>query len=171
MKINSNNNKRCQLYLNQEKKVNIHYSDKKKTFKNYIDEKTSEFKEKYSNFKLFCNIIHQSRENIKKNYETMEKIISNFTPAISEKDSYMSDLEQFLTNQKDGEKEKYERIDLPPEYIKGNIEFEKKGKEMINILNKYLNEYNSLIDKLNLSHINYLKYFNDYEVKMIKDET
>ena len=168
MKNNADENKRCQLFLNQQKQINKYYSKKKKAFKNYIDQKASEFKDKYSNFKQFSTIIMQYPENIKKNIENLEKNLSNFT-STNTPDEYLSDLESFLINQRDAEKDKYER--LSPEFTKMVQDYEKKGKEKINILNRYLNEYNTSIDKLNSSHINYLKHFNDYEVKMIKDET
>ena len=39
MKINSVENKRCQLYMKQEKQINKYYSEKKENFKNFNSSK------------------------------------------------------------------------------------------------------------------------------------
>jgi hypothetical protein len=52
-----------------------------------------------------------------------------------------------------------------------NPDYEKKGKDALNLINRQYHEYANLIDKLNSNHIAYLRQFNDFEIKMIKDET
>ena len=73
--------------------------------------------------------------------------------------------------QLDGEKEKIERLNFNKDLKKGKPEYEKKGKEIENEFNKHYHDYISLMDKLYQSHANYLRNFNDYEIKMINIET
>ena len=171
MKINSDENKRCQLYLKQEKEINKYYSEKKSTFKNFIEEKISLFKDKFSDFKLFSTVLIQYNDVIQKNIENIKKALSNFESHDKSQNPKILDLESILSIQEEGEKEKRERLNLSPEFKKKSSEFEKKGKELINILNRYYTEYANLIDKLNRSHLGYLRNFNDFEIKMIVNET
>ena len=171
MKLNSNGNKRCQLYAKQEKQVNKYYADKKKSFKNYIEEKASEFKNKTSNFKTFNNIITQYCESIQKNKENLDKILSNLFQNTQSSDPYLVILDQVLTNQYESESEKLEQLNISLKSKKMNPDYEKKGKDALNLINRQYHEYANLIDKLNSNHISYLRQFNDFEIKMIKDET
>ena len=173
-KQSDDKNKRCKLYLNQENQVNKYYSVKKKIFKNCIDEKINKFKDNYQAFKTFCSISSMYSENILKNIENLKKILSNF-PIKNESNENESliELERLIVSQLDGEKEKIERLifNNNKDFKKGKPELEKKGKEISNQLYKDYHEYINLIDKLNISHVNYLKYFYDYERKMIYNET
>ena len=173
-KQSDDKNKRCKLYLNQENQVNKYYSVKKKIFKNCIDEKINKFKDNYQAFKTFCSISSMYSENILKNIENLKKILSNF-PIKNESNENESlvELERLIVSQLDGEKEKIERLifNNNKDFKKGKPELEKKGKEISNQLYKGYHEYINLIDKLNISHVNYLKYFYDYEKKMIYNET
>ena len=171
MKLNSNGNKRCQLYAKQEKQVNKYYADKKKSFKNYIEEKASEFKNKTSNFKTFNSIITQYCESIQKNKENLDKILSNLFQNAQSSDPYLVELDQVLTNQYESESEKLEQLNISLKSKKMNPDYEKKGKDALNLINRQYHEYANLIDKLNSNHISYLRQFNDFEIKMIKDET
>ena len=171
MKINVDDNKRSELFIKQEKHINIFYSDKKNTFKQYIDEKTSQFKNKLINFKLFYTMSIQYSEIIKQNLENMQKIFINTGLNKKSQDPILSELDQILTYQCECEEEKYERLNSILSNKKPNPDWEKKGREAINIINKHYQDYTTLIDALNSSHINYLRNFNDFEMKMIKDET
>ena len=166
-------NKRSKLYLNQEDQVNKIYSAKKKNFKNNIDENINKFKTNYQYFKEFCTISTLYSENILKNIENIKKILSYFTPIKNDLNANESlvELERIIVSQLDGEKEKIERLIFDKDLKKGKPELEKKGKEISNQLNKNYHEYINLIDKLNSSHVKYLRYFNDYEKKMIYNET
>ena len=171
MKINSDENKRCPLYLRQEKEINKYYSEKKSTFKDFIDEKILQFKDKFSDFKLFSSVLLQYNDIIQKNIENIKKVLSNFESHTKSKNTKLLDLERILLIQQEGESEKHQRLNLSSEFKKKSPEFEKKGKELINTLNRYYQEYLNLIDKLNRSHLGYLRNFNDFEVKMIINET
>ena len=171
MKINVDDNKRSELFIKQEKHINIFYSDKKNTFKQYIDEKTSQFKNKLINFKLFYTMSIQYSEIIKQNLENMQKIFINTGLNKKSQDPILSELDQILTYQCECEEEKYERLNSILSNKKPNPDWEKKGREGINLINKLYQDYTTLISILNSSHINYLRHFNDFEMKMIKDET
>ena len=171
MKINVDDNKRSELFIKQEKHINIFYSDKKNTFKQYIDEKTSQFKNKLINFKLFYTMSIQYSEIIKQNLENMQKIFINTGLNKKSQDPILSELDQILTYQCECEEEKYERLNSILSNKKPNPDWEKKGREGINLINKLYQDYTTLINTLNSSHINYLRHFNDFEMKMIKDET
>ena len=166
-------NKRCKLYLNQEDQVNKYYSVKKKNFKHSIDDNINKFKKNYQNFKTFCLISTMYSENILKNIENIKKILSYFGPIKDDlnADESLVELERIIVSQLDGEKEKIERLVFDKDLKKGKPEIDKKGKEISSQLNKYYHDYINLIDKLNSSHVNYLRYFNDYETKMINNET
>ena len=168
-------NKRCKLYLNQENQVNKYYSVKKKIFKKCIDDNINKFKENYQTFKTFCTISSMYSENIVKNIENLKKILSYFNPIKKDliSNESLTELERIIVSQLDGEKEKIERLifNNNKDFKKGKPELEKKGKEISNQLNKHYHDYINLIDKLNTSHVNYLRYFNDYEKKMIYNET
>ena len=166
-------NKRCKLYLSQENQVNKFYSVKKKNFKTYIDNNINKFKDNYQNFKVFCTISSMYSENILKNIENIKKIITYFSPIKDDLkvNESLIELERIIVSQLDGEKEKIDRLIFNKDFKKGKPELEKKGKEISNQLNKYYHDYINVIDKLNTSHVNYLRYFNDYETKMIYNET
>ncbi len=166
-------NKRCKLYLNQENQVNKFYSVKKKNFKNFIDENINKFKDNYQNFKTFCTISSLYSENILKNIENIKKILTYFNPIKKdlERNQSLVELERIIVSQLDGEKEKIDRLIFNKDLKKGKPELEKKGKEISNQLNKCYHDYINLIDKLDTSHVNYLRNFYDYETKMIYNET
>ena len=166
-------NKRCKLYLNQENQVNKFYSVKKKNFKNFIDENINKFKDNYQNFKTFCTISSLYSENILKNIENIKKILTYFNPIKKylERNQSLVELERIIVSQLDGEKEKIDRLIFNKDLKKGKPELEKKGKEISNQLNKCYHDYINLIDKLDTTHVNYLRNFYDYETKMIYNET
>ena len=171
--LDEKNNKRCKLYLNQENKVNKYYSLKKRNFKNYIDENINKFKNNYQKLKLFCSISSMYSENILKNIENIKKLLSNFDSIKKdlEENEPLCQLQKIIVSQLDGEKEKIERLIFDKDFKKGKPEYEKKGKEISNQLYKYYHDYINSLDKLNSSHTTYLRSFNDYETKMIKNET
>ena len=173
--MQNDKNKRSKLYLNQENQVNKYYSVKKRNFKNYIEENINKFKDNYQNFKSFCTISSMYNENILKNIENIKKILSYFNPIKNNKQANdtLMELERIIVNQLDGEKEKIDRLifNNNKDFKKGKPELEKKGNEITNNLYKYYHDYINLIDKLNTSHVNYMRYFNDYETKMIYNET
>ena len=168
-------NKRCKLYLSQENQVNKYYSIKKKIFKNCVDDNINKFKENYQAFKIFCTISSMYSENILKNIENLKKILAYFNPVkkVMASNESLIELERIIVSQLDGEKEKIERLifNNNKDFKKGKPELERKGKEVSNQLNKYYHDYINLIDKLNTNHVNYLRNFNDYEKKMIYNET
>ena len=171
MKINFNGNRRCHLYFKQENKINKYYSDKKKSFKNYIEEKISEFKNKAMNYKIFYSILTQYSEAIQKYKDNLQKILSNLYQSAQSSDPFLVELDQVLTYQIEGETQKLDQLSSSLKNKKLNPDYEKKGKDAINLLNKVYHDFENLIDKLNSSHVSYLRDFNDFEIKMIKDET
>ena len=166
-------NKRCKLYLNQENQVNKYYSVKKKIFKKCIDDNINKFKENYQTFKTFCTISSMYSENIVKNIENLKKILSYFNPIKKDliSNESLTELERIIVSQLDGEKEKIERLifNNNKDFKKGKPELEKKGKEISNQLNKCYHDYINLIDKLDTTHVNYLRNFYDYETKDINE--
>ena len=171
MKINSVENKRCQLYMKQEKQINKYYSEKKENFKNFIEEQYLEFDNKLSNFKLFCMSVNQYNEVIQASMENYQKLVSNFNPIIHRSIPILMELRKVLNLQQDAEKEKYERLNLSTNFEKLIAEFENKGKNILNLLNEKCDEYLNIIDILNLNHLSYLRNFYDFEIKMIQNET
>ena len=171
MKINSVENKRCQLYMKQEKQINKYYSEKKENFKNFIEEQYLEFDNKLSNFKLFCMSVSQYNEVIQASMENYQKLVSNFNPIIHRSIPILMELRKVLNLQQDAEKEKYERLNLSTNFEKLIAEFENKGKNILNLLNEKCDEYLNIIDILNLNHLSYLRNFYDFEIKMIQNET
>ena len=171
MKINSVENKRCQLYMKQEKQINKYYSEKKENFINFIEEQYLEFDNKLSNFKLFCMSVSQYNEVIQASMENYQKLVSNFNPIIHRSIPILMELRKVLNLQQDAEKEKYERLNLSTNFEKLIAEFENKGKNILNLLNEKCDEYLNIIDILNLNHLSYLRNFYDFEIKMIQNET
>ena len=171
MKINSVENKRCQLYMKQEKQINKYYSEKKENFINFIEEQYLEFDNKLSNFKLFCMSVNQYNEVIQASMENYQKLVSNFNPIIHRSIPILMELRKVLNLQQDAEKEKYERLNLSTNFEKLIAEFENKGKNILNLLNEKCDEYLNIIDILNLNHLSYLRNFYDFEIKMIQNET
>ena len=172
MKINSDENKRCQLFMKQENQINRYYSEKKKSFKHYIDEQSSEFQNKYSNLQLFCKSVNNYSETVRTSMENYQNIILSFDPITKSSDPILVELRRVLSFQHDAEKEKFERLNInSSEFEKHITEYEKKGKIILNSLNNYYNEYINIIEKLNLSHLAYLRNFYDFEIRMIKNET
>ena len=173
--MQNDKNKRSKLYLNQENQVNKYYSVKKKNFKKYIENNISKFKDNYQNLKTFCTISSMYNENILRNIENIKKILAYFNPIKDnvQANELLMELERIIVNQLDGEKEKVDRLifNNNKDFKKGRPELEKKGNEISNQLYKYYHDYINLIDKLNTSHVNYMRYFNDYETKMIHNET
>ena len=172
-KQNDDKNKRCNLYLKQENKINNYYMNKKNRFKNCIDESINKFKINYNYFKTFCTVSTMYIENINKNIYNIKKLLSHFNTNEKESDlsEQLNELERLILYQLDGEKEKIERLNFNKELKKGIPEYEKRGKEIENELYNHYHEYINLMDKLYHSHVNYLRNFNDYEIKMINIET
>jgi hypothetical protein len=112
-------------------------------------------------------------ENINKNIDNIKKLLSYFNTNEKESDlsEQLNELERLIVYQLDGEKEKIERLNFNKDLKKGKPEYEKRGKEIENELNKLYHCYINLMDKLYHSHANYLRNFNDYEIKMISIET
>ena len=171
MKINSVENKRCQLYMKQENQINKYYTEKKENFKQYIEEQYLEFDNKLSNFKLFCLSIRQYNEAIQTSTENYQKLVSNFNPIIHRSIPFLMELRKIFSLQQDAEKEKYERLNLSTNFEKLFAEYENRGKNILNILSEKCDEYINIIDKINLNHLAYLRNFYDYEIKVIQNET
>ena len=171
MKINSVENKRCQLYMKQENQINKYYTEKKENFKQYIEEQYLEFDNKLSNFKLFCLSIRQYNEAIQTSTENYQKLVSNFNPIIHRSIPFLMELRKIFSLQQDAEKEKYERLNLSTNFEKLFAEYENRGKNILNIISEKCDEYINIIDKINLNHLAYLRNFYDYEIKVIQKET
>ena len=171
MKINSVENKRCQLYMKQENQINKYYTEKKENFKQYIEEQYLEFDNKLSNFKLFCLSIRQYNEAIQTSTENYQKLVSNFNPIIHRSIPFLMELRKIFSLQQDAEKEKYERLNLSTNFEKLFAEYENRGKNILNIISEKCDEYINIIDKINLNHLAYLRNFYDYEIKVIQNET
>ena len=180
-KSNKKNNitNRNEIYMNQENEINKYYNTKLEDVKNQISFIKKDFDEENNNYNKFNKIINSYKESIIKNIENTKLILNNFSdfhprdidPNLfmpPEKNIYLNQLERIIVNQIDGEKEKIDKIKYDKETA-DNLVF--KGNETISKLESYSKDYYDIIVKIKDSNIKYLRDFNDYEIKMIEDET
>ena len=166
-KINDN-----KLYLKQIDEISKSYKRKKDKIKNYFDTINKQYEESHKFYELFSNLIKDYKECKSKNIENLNNILNKyFVNDNSNKENCQvqtikKELKEIINNQILSEKEKIKKLNNDDK-INNVFNDINKSKELINNLNNLYNSYIKSIDDIQKININYLKYFNNYEVKLI----
>ena len=165
-----NNNK---LYLKQIDEISKRYKRKKDKIKNYFDAINKQYEESHKFFELFSNLIKDYKECKSKNIENLNNILNKyFVNDNSSKDNCQvetikREFKELINNQILSEKEKIRQLNYDDK-INNVLNDINKSKELINNLNNLYSSYIKSIDDIQKININYLEYFNNYEVKLIE---
>ena len=165
-----NNN---ELYLKQIDEISKSYKRKKDKIKNYFDAINEQYEESHKFYELFYNLIKDYKECKTKNIENLNNILNKyFVNDNSSKDNCQvetikREFKEIINNQILSEKEKIRQLNYDDK-INNALNDINKSKELINNLNNLYNSYIKSIDDIQKININYLKYFNNYEVKLIE---
>ena len=164
-----NNN---ELYIKQIDEISKSYKRKKDKIKNYFDAINEQYEESHKFYELFSNLIKDYKECKSKNIENLNNILNKyFVDDNSNKDNCQVqtikiEFKEIINSQILSEKEKIRQLNYDDK-INNVLNDINKSKELINNLNNLYNSYIKSIDDIQKININYLKYFNNYEVKLI----
>ena len=164
-----NNN---ELYIKQIDEISKSYKRKKDKIKNYFDAINEQYEESHKFYELFSNLIKDYKECKSKNIENLNNILNKyFVDDNSNKDNCQVqtikiEFKEIINSQILSEKEKIRQLNYDDK-INNVLNDINKSKELINNLNNLYNSYIKSIDDIQKNNINYLKYFNNYEVKLI----
>lgn len=164
-----NNNK---LYSKQIDEISKSYKRIKDKLKNYFDEINEKYEESHKFYEQFSNLIKDYKECKSKHIENLNIILNKyFANNISNKDNCQVqtikiEFKEIINNQIMSEKEKIKQLNFD-EKINNVLKDINKSKELINNLNNLYNSYIKSIDDIQKTNINYLKYFNNFEIKLV----
>jgi len=164
-----NNN---ELYLKQIDEISKSYNRKKDKIKNYFDEINEKYEESHKFYELFSNLIKEYKECKSKNIENLNNILNkyfvndNSTKDNCQVETIKIEFKEIINSQIISEKEKIRQLNYDDK-INNVLNDINKSKELINNLNNLYNSYIKSIDDIQKTNINYLKYFNNYEIKLI----
>jgi len=171
LKFNDEKNNN-ELYLKQIDEISKSYKRKKDKIKNYFDSINEQYEESHKFYELFSNLIKDYKECKSKNIENLNNILNKyFVDDNSNKDNCQVqtikiEFKEIINSQILSEKEKIRQLNYDDK-INNVLNDINKSKELINNLNNLYNSYIKSIDDIQKININYLKYFNNYEVKLI----
>ena len=171
LKFNDEKNNN-ELYLKQIDEISKSYKRKKDKIKNYFNAINEQYEESHKFYELFSNLIKDYKECKSKNIENLNNILNKyFVDDNSNKDNCQVqtikiEFKEIINSQILSEKEKIRQLNYDDK-INNVLNDINKSKELINNLNNLYNSYIKSIDDIQKININYLKYFNNYEVKLI----
>ena len=178
--ISQNDNKKNtenqdDLYLKQENRIINNYNNKKNRIKNSFNIIYERYYQSQGFYEFFINLIKDYRESKLKNIESLSNILNKYFPDNNNNNktynnqikTIIKEFKQIIKMQIKCEKDKINQLDLD---FGKNIEEEiKNGNKLLDNLISLYNSYMNSIDEIEKNHLEYLKYFNNYEMKLISE--
>ena len=171
---NKNTENQDDLYLKQENRIINNYNNKKNRIKNSFNIIYERYYQSQEFYEYFINLIKEYRESKLKNIESLSNILNKYFPDNNNNKTYnnqiktiIKEFKQIIKMQIKCEKDKINQLDLD---FGKNIEEEiKNGNKLLDNLISLYNSYMNSIDEIEKNHLEYLKYFNNYEMKLISE--
>ena len=170
--INSNTNDN-NLYLEQEHKIINEYKDRREKIKYSFDIMYKRYKQSQDFYELFINLIIDYKQAKLKNIDNLTNILNNYFPQKKElKKSEKNQMEtikrefkEIIEKQIKAEKERINKLNLEE---KNTICQDKNSsKKLLDNLNNLYDSYINSINEIEKKHLDYIRYFNNYEMKLI----
>ena len=164
-----------ELYIKQEKRIINDYSDKKNRIKYHFNMMYERYYQSQEFYELFINFIKDYKESKLKNIDSLSYILNKyFSNDIKDNkivynnqiNTIINELKEIIKIQIKSEKDKINKLNFDNKKIEEEIN---NGKKLIVNLNNLYNSYINSINEIEKHHLDYLKYFNNYEMKLINE--
>ena len=173
--LNDNNFNHKNLYLKQEEEIINNYNEKRNKIKISFDMMFQRYQINQDFYEQFINLIKDYKEIKLKNIENLNNLLNKYfkddnkynkKSENNQIETIKSEFKEIIKNQINAEKDKINQLNLEDKFK--NIEEDlNNSKKLLNDLNNIYNSYINSINDIEKKHLSYLKYFNEYEMKII----
>ena len=161
------------LYLEQENKIINEYKERRERIKNTYNKMYERYHQSQEFYDQFINLIIDYKQAKLKNIENLTNLLNNYFPKneeIKKKennqiDTIKREFKEIIEKQIQAEKERINKLNLEE---KKTIEQDKlSSKKLLESLNNVYDSYINSINEIEKKHLDYIRYFNNYEMKLI----
>ena len=161
------------LYLEQENKIINEYEERRERIKNTYNKMYERYHQSQEFYDQFINLIIDYKQTKLKNIENLTNLLNNYFQKneeikITENnqiDTIKREFKEILERQIQAEKERINKLNLEE---KKTIEQDKlSSKKLLENLNNVYDSYINSINEIEKKHLDYIRYFNNYEMKLI----
>jgi hypothetical protein len=161
------------LYLEQENKIINEYEERRERIKNTYNKMYERYHQSQEFYDQFINLIIDYKQTKLKNIENLTNLLNNYFQKneeikITENnqiDTIKREFKEILERQIQAEKERINKLNLEE---KKTLEQDKlSSKKLLENLNNVYDSYINSINEIEKKHLDYIRYFNNYEMKLI----
>ena len=161
------------LYLEQENKIINEYKERRDRIKNTYNMMYERYHKSQEFYDQFINLIKDYKQAKLKNIENLTNLLNNYFPKDEEiekegknqVDTIKREFKEILERQIQAEKERINKLNLEE---KKTLEQDKlSSKKLLENLNNVYDSYINSINEIEKKHLDYIRYFNSYEMKLI----
>ena len=161
------------LYLEQENKIINEYKERRDRIKNTYNMMYERYHKSQEFYDQFINLIKDYKQAKLKNIENLTNLLNNYFPKDEEiekegknqVDTIKREFKEIIEKQIQAEKERINKLNLEE---KKTLEQDKlSSKKLLENLNNVYDSYINSINEIEKKHLDYIRYFNNYEMKLI----
>ena len=160
------------LYLEQENKIINEYEERRERIKNTYNKMYERYHQSQEFYDQFINLIIDYKQAKLKNIENLTNLLNNYFQNEEIKktennqiDTIKREFKEILERQIQAEKERINKLNLEE---KKTLEQDKlSSKKLLENLNNVYDSYINSINEIEKKHLDYIRYFNNYEMKLI----
>ena len=161
------------LYLEQENKIINEYKERRDRIKNTYNMMYERYHKSQEFYDQFINLIKDYKQAKLKNIENLTNLLNNYFPKDEEiekegknqVDTIKREFKEIIEKQIQAEKERINKLNLEE---KKTLEQDKlSSKKLLENLNNVYDSYINSINEIEKKHLDYIRYFNSYEMKLI----
>lgn len=167
--INDNN-----IYFKQEINIINNYKERRERIKNLFNKIYERYQKSQEFYELFINLIKEYKQIKIKNIENLTNLLNKYLPKNEEviktsennqMDTIKREFKEIIEYQIQAEQERINKLNLEEN---NNLEQNMlNSKKLLENLNNLYNSYVNTINELEKNQLDYVKYFNEYEMKLI----
>ena len=161
------------LYLEQENKIINEYKERRDRIKNTYNMMYERYHKSQEFYDQFINLIKDYKQAKLKNIENLTNLLNNYFPKDEEiekegknqVDTIKREFKEIIEKQIQAEKERINKLNLEE---KKTLEQDRlSSKKLLENLNNVYDSYINSINEIEKKHLDYIRYFNNYEMKLI----
>ena len=161
------------LYLEQENKIINEYKERRDRIKNTYNMMYERYHKSQEFYDQFINLIKDYKQAKLKNIENLTNLLNNYFPKDEEiekegknqVDTIKREFKEIIEKQIQAEKERINKLNLEE---KKTLEQDRlSSKKLLENLNNVYDSYINSINEIEKKHLDYIRYFNSYEMKLI----
>ena len=174
--INNNIDNQEDLYLLQENRIINNYNKKKNRIKNSFNIIYNKYYQSQEFYEFFIKLIKDYKESKLKNIDSLTNILNKYFPDKNKEsnkaynsqiNTIIKEFNEIIKMQIKCEKDKINQLDF--DFNKNIEEDINNGKKLLDNLNNLYKSYMKSIEEIEKHHLEYLQYFNKYEMKLINE--